>query len=172
MDTLTFLKTILPEDGFKFVGLSRAGKSGIAHKAYESLELMAQAIDSYDRQPNLTIYHACCSYKEASYEVTIDGEKKTKYRGEPNWKQAKSFWADIDCGEQKAAEGKGYATKIDAAKAIVGFCRNNQFPDPMLVDSGGGLHCYWPLTRSVGPKAWRTMAVWLQSCSCWGWPHC
>ena len=159
MDTLTFLKTILPEDGFKFVGLSRAGKSGIAHKAYESLELMAQAIDSYDRQPNLTIYHACCSYKEASYEVTIDGEKKTKYRGEPNWKQAKSFWADIDCGEQKAAEGKGYATKIDAAKAIVGFCRNNQFPDPMLVDSGGGLHCYWPLTRSVGPKAWRTMAV-------------
>ena len=159
MDTLTFLKTILPEDGFKFVGLSRAGKSGIAHKAYESLELMAQAIDSYDRQPNLTIYHACCSYKEASYEVTIDGEKKTKYRGEPNWKQAKSFWADIDCGEQKAAEGKGYATKIDAAKAIVGFCRNNQFPDPMLVDSGGGLHCYWPLTRSVGPKAGRTMAV-------------
>lgn len=159
MDTLTFLKTILPEDGFKFVGLSRAGKSGIAHKAYESLELMAQAIDSYDRQPNLTIYHACCSYKEASYEVIIDGEKKTKYRGEPNWKQAKSFWADIDCGEQKAAEGKGYATKTDAAKAIVGFCRSNQFPDPMLVDSGGGLHCYWPLTRSVGPKAWRTMAV-------------
>lgn len=159
MDTLTFLKTILPEDGFKFVGLSRAGKSGIAHKAYESLELMAQAIDSYDKQPNLTIYHACCSYKEASYEVTLDGEKKTKYRGEPNWKQAKSFWADIDCGEQKAAEGKGYATKTEAAKAIVGFCRSNKFPDPMLVDSGGGLHCYWPLTRSVGPKSWRTMAV-------------
>jgi uncharacterized protein (DUF927 family) len=163
MDTLTFLKTILPEDGFKFVGLSRAGKSGIAHKAYESLELMAQAIDSYDKQPNLTIYHACCSYKEASYQVEVDGEKKTKYRGEPNWKQAKSFWADIDCGEQKAAEGKGYATKQEAAKVIIGFCRSNGFPEPMLIDSGGGIHCYWPLTRNIGPKSWRTIAVGLKA---------
>jgi hypothetical protein len=163
MDTLTFLKTILPEDGFKFVGLSRAGKNGIAHKAYESLELMAQAIDSYDKQPNLTIYHACCSYKEASYQVEVDGEKKTKYRGEPNWKQAKSFWADIDCGEQKAAEGKGYATKQEAAKVIIGFCRSNEFPEPMLIDSGGGIHCYWPLTRNIGPKSWRTIAVGLKA---------
>jgi len=159
MDTLTFLKTILPEDGYKFVGLSRAGNPGIAHKAYASLETMATAIASYAVQPNLTVYHACCSYKEASYEVLIDGEPKRKYRGEPNWSKVKSFWADIDCGESKADEGKGYATKSEAAKAIVVFCRTNNFPDPMLVDSGGGIHCYWPLTQDIGPKSWRTMAA-------------
>lgn len=158
MDTLTFLKTILPEDGYKFVGLSRAGNPGIAHKAYASLETMATAIASYAVQPNLTVYHACCSYKEASYEVLIDGKPKQKYRGEPNWSKAKAFWADIDCGASKAAEGKGYATKSEAAKAIVTFCRGNNFPDPMLVDSGGGIHCYWPLTQEIGPKSWRTMA--------------
>ena len=158
MDTLTFLKTILPEDGFKFVGLSRAGGSGIAHKAYESLELMASAIDSYDKQTNLTVYHACASYKEPSYETVVNGETKRKYRGEPNWFRAKEFWADIDCGDVKAAEGKGYATKRDAAVAILGFCRAHGFPDPMLVDSGGGIHCYWPLTQPIGPNSWRTMA--------------
>jgi len=146
MDALTFLKTILPEDGYKFVGLSRAGSSGIAHKAYESLELMAEAIASYDKQTNLTVYHACAAYKEPSYEAIVNGEAKKKYRGEPNWFKAKSFWADIDCGEDKAAEGKGYPDKKSAATAIVGFCRANGFPDPMLVDSGGGIHCYWPLT--------------------------
>jgi hypothetical protein len=84
MDALTFLKTILPEDGYKFVGLSRAGHPGIAHKAYESLELMAEAIASYDKQTNLTVYHACAAYKEPSYEAVVNGETKRKYRGEPN----------------------------------------------------------------------------------------
>ena len=158
MDALTFLKTILPEDGYKFVGLSRAGSSGIAHKAYASLETMAEAIASYNEQTNLTVYHACAAYKEPSYEALVNGETKKKYRGEPNWFRAKAFWADIDCGETKALEGKGYVTKRDAAVAIVGFCRTHGFPDPMLVDSGGGIHCYWPLTQSIGPNSWRTMA--------------
>ena len=77
MDTLTFLQTILPEEGFKFVGLGRAGHNGIAHKAYESLEVMAKAIASYAAQPNLTVYHACCAYKAPSYETTIDGVTKS-----------------------------------------------------------------------------------------------
>ena len=155
MNTLKFLQTILPEEGFKFVGLGRVGRDGIAHKAYESLELMAQAIESYDAQNNLIVYHACCSYKAASYEAEVNGVTKTKFRGAQNWDKAKSFWIDIDCGEDKAAEGKGYLNKTEAAKAILGFCKTHQFPKPMLVDSGGGLHCYWPLTKTIGPNSWR-----------------
>lgn len=149
MDKLTFLKTILPEDGYKFVGLSRAGGSGITHKAYVSLELMAEAIASYDEQTNLTIYHACAAYKEPSYEAVVNGETKKKYRGQPNLLKAKSLWCDIDCGETKAAEGKGYATKGEAVNAIRRFCAEKGLPDPMIVDSGGGIHCYWPLTKTV-----------------------
>ena len=159
MDTLEFLRAILPEDGYKFLALGRTGRTGLAHKAYESLELMAQAVESYDRQENLIVYHACCSYKAPSFEVPdTDGLTKTKFRGEPNWSKAKSFWCDIDCGEDKAAANKGYATKNDAAKAIRSFCAANGFPDPMIVDSGGGIHCYWPLTKEIGPKSWRTIA--------------
>lgn len=158
MNTLEFLQTILPEEGWKFLALGRPDHSGLAHKAYESLETMAAAMESYDRQETTTVYHACAAYKEPSYEVEVQGEMKRKYRGEPNWFKAKSFWADIDCGEQKAAEGKGYINKSEAAKAIFGFCREHGFPDPMVVDSGGGLHCYWPLTRTIGPKSWCRMA--------------
>jgi len=159
MDTLTFLRAILPEDGYKYVGLSRAGNPGIAHKAYDSLETMAQAIASYDNHTNLTVYHACAAYKELYFEIEVDGALKKKYRGQQNWYKAKSFWADIDCGETKAQEGKGYATKKDAATAIITFCRSNNLPDPMLVDSGGGIHCYWPLTQPIGPNSWRTIAA-------------
>ena len=158
MNVLEFLQATLPEDGYKFVGLSHAGSSGIAHKAYESLELMAEAIASYDKQTNLTVYHACTAYKEPFYEAVVNGETKRKYRGEPNWYKAKAFWADIDCGETKAAEGKGYVDKESAVAAILGFCQTNGFPSPMLVDSGGGIHCYWLLSSTVGPNSWRAMA--------------
>lgn len=156
MNTLEFLQTILPEEGWKLLALGRPEHSGLAHKAYESLEVMAKAIDSYDRQPTTTVYHACCAYKGPNF--TDEKTGKTKYRGEPNWFKAKAFWADIDCGEKKAAEGKGYATKSEAAKAIFGFCREHGFPDPMVVDSSGGLHCYWPLTQTIGPKSWCRIA--------------
>jgi len=108
MNTLEFLQTILPDEGWKFLALGRPGQTGLAHKAYESLEVMAKAMESYDRQPNLTVYHACAAYKEASYEAVVQGETKRKYRGEPNWLKAKAFWCDIDCGETKADTGKGY----------------------------------------------------------------
>lgn len=163
MDKLTFLKTILPEDGYKFVGLSRAGGSGITHKAYVSLELMAEAIASYNEQTNLTVYHACAAYKEPSYEAVVNGETKKKYRGQPNLLKAKSLWCDIDCGETKAAEGKGYATKGEAVNAIRRFCAEKGLPDPMIVDSGGGIHCYWPLTKTVGPRTWNLMATMLKA---------
>lgn len=158
MDTYTFLKIILPEDGYKFVGLSSAGNSGIAHKAYESLELMAAAIALYDMNTNLTVYHACAAYKEPFFEVEVDGKLKRKYRGQQNWFKAKALWADIDCGEDKAEKGKGYATKGEAAKAIRGFCVEKGLPNPLIVDSGGGIHCYWPLTKTVGPNTWNHMA--------------
>ena len=91
MDTLTFLRAILPEDGYKYVGLSRAGNPGIAHKAYDSLETMAQAISSYDNQTNLTVYHACAAYKEPYFEIEVDGALKKKYRGQQNWYKAKQL---------------------------------------------------------------------------------
>jgi uncharacterized protein (DUF927 family) len=158
MDALQFLRTILPEDGYKFICLARVGSKGLAHKAYESLELMAQAIASYDKQVNLTVYHACAAYKAPSFEASVNGETKTKYRGEQNWLGAKAFWCDIDCGQSKFDEGKGYLTKDDAQSAVLSFCQQNGFPEPMIVDSGGGVHCYWPLTRMIGPKSWRRLA--------------
>jgi hypothetical protein len=167
MNTLDFLRAILPEEGYKLVGLSRAGSTGIGHRAFKTLEEMAEAITSFDGNESLTVYHACAAYKAPSYEVEVqvNGETKTKtkYRGEQNWFKAKSFWADIDCGEAKAREGKGYATKKEAADIIRGFCLKHGFPAPMIVDSGGGIHCYWPLTRSIGPNAWRTMATALKA---------
>lgn len=159
MTGLEFLQTILPSEGVFYLALFRDGSPKPAHKAYTSLEIMSQAIESYDRQSNLSVYHACGSYQEPVIEV----EGKRKYRTPENWNTAKAFWLDIDCGADKAEKGQGYATKTDAGKAILTFCATTGLPKPMIVSSGNGLHCYWPLTKAIPHAAWCKLSAALKA---------
>jgi hypothetical protein len=159
VDTLSFFQTILPDTGPYYLVIFAKGRPLPAHKSYASLEEMAAAAAEFDRNPALSVYYACASYNEPFVQL---GDKR-KYRIEPNWQRAKAFWCDIDCGEDKAAAGKGYLTKQEAAQAISGFCGTTGFPAPMIVDSGHGLHCYWPLTKAIIPEKWQLMAATLKS---------
>ena len=156
MNTLEFFKAILPAEGVHFLAIFKPNSKAPTHKAFDSLEDMAQNVsDIEQKHPDWTIYHACAAYKDPFVEV--DGKKK--YRVKENWKSAQAFWCDIDCGQDKADEGKGYATKRLAAEALVGFCKTTGFPTPMFIDSGNGIHCYWPLTKAIPAGAWQTMAT-------------
>jgi len=160
VSTLDFLRAILPEDGVHYLALFKKDQKHPAHIAFLSLEKMAAAVAKFDAKPEYAVYHACASYKEPWY----DENGKKRYRKQPNWNRAKALWIDVDCGATKAAEGKGYVDKMTAAKAVYGFCDKTAFPRPMVVDSGNGLHCYWPLTKSISPTAWQALANTLRDC--------
>ena len=71
-----------------------------------------------------------------------------------------SFWADIDCGADKAAAGKGYATIEEARQALTQFCADAGLPEPThIVSSGGGLHVYWVLDKFVPKELWQAYAT-------------
>jgi hypothetical protein len=161
MDTLEFLRTVLPEDGVKIVGVLSTEWKGMRHYPYASLEDMAEAILELDKDPTLSVYHACSTFSE---ECITDekGEKATRV-GELAVK-AKSFWLDLDCGPTKGAPDekgviKGYFTQKLAAEALKDLCSKVGLPFPMVVSSGNGLHCYWPLTKAIPTATWRTIAT-------------
>lgn len=160
MDTLDFLRTILPEEGIHYLALFREGYQFPAHRAYADLETMAYAIEEMAGKPGLSLYHACASYQKAVIEIETDDpdKPKKKYRVPENWDRAQSFWVDIDCGQDKFDKGEGYLTKSDAAKAIFKFADTIGWARPMLVDSGNGLHAYWPLTKPLKSESWRKLA--------------
>lgn len=159
MDARGFFETILPAEGVYFLGIMRKGQSGVGHKSFTSLEAMAKAVEAYDRNPDLTVYHACAAYARPSVQgVDKNGEPKTKYRVESNWLAAKALWIDVDVGAEKAEAGKGYPTKNEAWAAVAGFCKAQGFPLPLVVNSGGGLHCYWPFTAALTPAQWKPLA--------------
>ena len=75
-----------------------------------------------------------------------------------NAKVMRSFFLDIDCAEDGA---KTYATKEDGIAALNAFLDKTGLDSlgvPLVVDSGGGYHVYWPLTANVEISAWKPVA--------------
>ena len=74
MNTQEFLGTILPSEGIYFLALIDKSSGRVAHKAFESITAMAEAVESYSSNPNINVYHACAAYK-APY-VEVEDKKK------------------------------------------------------------------------------------------------
>jgi uncharacterized protein (DUF927 family) len=68
------------------------------------------------------------------------------------------FFLDLDVGPNKP-----YATQADAAKDLRQFINTTGLPLPTIVNSGGGLHVYWPLTEDVPAQDWVEHAKRLKS---------
>jgi hypothetical protein len=85
-------------------------------------------------------------------------------RKKSNVKALKAFWLDIDCGPTKAvADPKtgrpgGYVDQATGLAALRKFCKHVGLPKPIIVNSGRGLHVYWPLAQEVAPADWEPVA--------------
>ena len=88
------------------------------------------------------------------------GENRTK----ENVRALKAFWLDIDCGEAKAqvdpntGRPDGYIDQTAGLQALKEFCEVVGLPKPTLVNSGGGLHVYWPLEEEITRAEWEPVA--------------
>jgi hypothetical protein len=88
------------------------------------------------------------------------GDNRTK----ENVRALKAFWLDIDCGEVKAevnpetGRPDGYINQAAGLQALKEFCSVVGLPKPTLVNSGGGLHVYWPLEEEITRAEWEPVA--------------
>lgn len=150
MTTFDFLTSILPPAGHYCLAVKLP--KGMKHYWYESIAAMAKAAVAFD-QKGETVYHACASFK------TPDSRKA------PNAACVQALWLDLDVGE---GDNK-YPTQQAALEALVQFVQGMfgapHWPNffPIIINSGGGLHVYWPLTEAVTPEEWLPVAQRLKS---------
>jgi hypothetical protein len=98
-------------------------------------------------QEGIDIYFACAEYQN-------DSSRKAD-----NVAGAWAFWADLDCGSEKAAAGKGYVNAVTAQAAIIDFADKLSLPQPnAIVNSGTGLHVYWILDSFIPQTQWQDAA--------------
>lgn len=109
-------------------------------KFYPDIDALIHAAHSLDSE-GYDAYFALGTFDEAgSREAT-------------HVQQLKAFFLDLDCGAAKE-----YETQTDAVAALRRFCKQTQLPRPTLVNSGRGIHVYWPLSSAVTRDEWTTVA--------------
>jgi len=65
----------------------------------------------------------------------------------------RSFFIDLDVGESKE-----YSTKADAHVALRKLITEAQLPEPVVIDSGGGIHAYWIFDQDIPKDEWKIYA--------------
>lgn len=145
MHTQEFLNSILGGDGYICVFGANPAVKRVIQKLYPTVA------DAYSAADNL---------KEEGFDAYfglarfIDGRS----RRADNVRSLKSFFLDIDCGPHKD-ESEGYpGGQGEGLAALKAFCKNAGLPKPTLVNSGRGIHAYWPLTEPVPPEEWIPVA--------------
>ncbi len=149
-----FFSKHIPSQGIRFVATKQHKTSGMQHIPFSDCESMEDHIRQI-ADDNFAVYHACASFERESY-FGADGKKK--YRTQENAIYARSFWLDIECTPEKAATGKGYESLEAGRAALRHFCEETGLPLPSIVNSGGGIHCYWPMQQDVPKAAWVPIA--------------
>ena len=129
-----FLNSVLPTQGtYCSVGIRSGVVAQSFHLTIADIEdgAAAQTANGVDA------YFALATFKDGS-------SRKVE-----NAVFLRAFFLDLDCGT-----GKPYADQADAAQALSIFIANTGLPRPTVVNSGGGLHVYWPLTQDVLVSDW------------------
>jgi hypothetical protein len=136
MTPLEFLAVVLPSPEFGRYCVAELVRK--EHAFVRTLEETTAPIKRW-HDSKLDIFFALATFG--------DEEKRLA----TNARYIKSLFIDMD----------GYASKKDAAQALSAFLEKtgmDALGNPYVVASGGGLHCYWPLTEAVPIDSWKPVA--------------
>lgn len=132
-----FLETVLPTQGiYCAVGIGNG----------TTVQRFAETLDSLKEQANklierkLNVYFALGTFEGHTRKAT-----ECVYM--------RAFFIDLDCGENKH-----YVTKKDALLGLMSWLEKTKVKKPILVDSGGGIHAYWPFTEDIPADKWKPYA--------------
>ena len=141
METKTFLGSVLGDQGnYCLWCYNSNNKNDIKQEFYPSTDELIQRAEELDAA-EYNVFFALGTFKEPTNRKQI------------NVQEMKSFFFDLDCGPSK-----DFPTQDEAFKALNRFCKNNKLPRPTMVNSGNGIHVYWPLTKSVDEASWYPVA--------------
>lgn len=159
MNATEFLELLLPTSGWLFTATQLPSK-GWANTAHRSIPGAVAHVNALTFQ-NKQAYFALASYAaERVWDATWvnpQGETvgKWRQRTQANAQFIRSFFLDLDVDAQDPDK---FSSKRDALQELIAFTKKVGLPRPMVVDSGGGIHAYWPLVMEVATSEWRPVA--------------
>ena len=164
---LDFLSAVLPTTGAYCVFTLRNGKP-FKQVFINDIENLYDTALNFSAQ-RLNVFHAL-----ASFELPTSEEAKEKRTAE-NARYMRALFLDLDCGKEWVEEkvvndtvvpahwkDKAFTSKRAAVEQLHTFLEKtglDALGTPWLVDSGGGVHVYFPLSEDAPIEVWRPVAV-------------
>jgi len=131
-----FYEKVLPSQGVYCVtAISPEGK--VSNRFADSLGDLFGLIDEFN-QSGQNVFVALNTFSAYS--------RKAEYA-----QYCRSFFIDLDVDPENP---KKYPDKEAALADLADFVQLKELPPPVRVDSGGGIHAYWPFTEVVGKDKW------------------
>ena len=151
MDTATFLSCVLPweVEGFCSIHWRFVGGRGLQGKTVTTFDEMTSFIEGWTHAPPKPVDLWFCLGRH-------DGERRR-----PLMRALKSAWLDVDVEKDPAKDpqGKKYRSVEEAVRAVLRFCKALGIPFPSaVVESGGGIHCYWFSDAALNVEEWEVFA--------------
>ena len=134
-----FYEKVLPTQGVYCVTSINPTTEKARNQFTESLDGVIELIDAA-RDDKCNVFVAPASFNGYSRKL-----EDVLYQ--------RSFFVDLDVGE-----GKEYSSKQEALLALENFIELVDLPEPVRIDSGRGVHAYWPLDVDVPVSEWKPYA--------------
>ena len=132
-----FFQKVLPTQGnICVVGIK---DEVVRPRFFSDLDQAIEQMEKFDRE-NLNTYFAL---------GTFEGMK----RRADACIAMRSFFVDLDCGQSKP-----YANWEDGLVGLHRFVSSLNLPAPIIVNSGNGIHAYWPFVDDISAKEWKPYA--------------
>ena len=154
LDTKTFITRVTANQDDIVICVHRPDASGRDPRgifwnrgSFSDIDEAVAAIAQWDAEPNSTVYFTVGRF--AGHEYTDDQGRQKYRRRQVDATAFKALAFDLDIGSDKP-----YATQKEGWLALKQALTQIGLPQPMVVSSGNGIHCYWPLTQVIGTDHW------------------
>ncbi len=143
-----FYRSVLSEQGKPCIAwlVKSKDKSYFRHKVFDNIEELLAALGDINFAA-YNYYHCISTLAEAS----VNDGGKDRVRIQKNMLLTRCFVLDVDIREDK----EGYChTFEEAFEGVEAVRASFGLPQPIIVNSGFGLHVYWPMADGIESKRW------------------
>jgi len=147
---------VLPHNGLPVIAYKRPLTGGMRHQVCDTIE------DAYaflqDGQPKVYDYYFGIS---TLVEASVDDNGTKRVRTQANSSHTRCFVLDIDIhppGHPKHEPGRFYESQEEGREGLQRLIEKLGMPQPIVVNSGYGLHVYWPMMEGVKSSEWTVVA--------------
>jgi hypothetical protein len=150
-----FLYAVLSQSGLPCIAYKRPSAQGMQHKVFESVQQMA---DYFENAANSDVhdYYFCISTLLAP---TIIERGSKRVRTQTNASHTRCFVLDLDVhAADTDKEDRYYHSQDEAREGLARLVDALDLPAPIVVNSGYGLHVYWPMVEGVPSAEWKQVA--------------